>query len=144
MAISKQISHEGIINSIDNNHIVVEILQSTACQGCQIASHCNASLPRPGHESKRKCIDVYADGSSFNVGQQVTVFATWQVARRALILAFVVPLAILMVSTVALLGLGASEPVAALTAIALLTPYYIILWILRHRIAMSVSFGIST
>lgn len=133
------IRHEGTIVSIAGSHIKVKILQSSACAGCKIASHCTAS------ESKEKIVDVYDDGGhTFNVGDAVMVCTTGKMAGKALLLGFGLPLLLMLAVLGATLALDVDEGMAALSAIGILLPYYLVVWLMRHRIANTIAFYIET
>ena len=53
------IKHRGIVEKIDGSHIVVRIVQTSACSACSAKGLCNAS------ESKEKQIDVYEVNPSY-------------------------------------------------------------------------------
>ena len=132
---SSKISHSGVIESIADGCVKVRILQTSACAGCKVAAHCNAS------ESKVKMVDVAcADGTGYHKGQQVVVSTSLGVANRALILGFGLPLLLPVSVLVGVLFLTSREGVAALSAIGVLIPYYIILWFLRDSVSRRVSF----
>ena len=131
------IRHDGVVEQIDGGHIVVRILQTSACAGCKVASHCNAS------EAKVKTVDVYqAPPATLKVGDSVVVSTSGRTAGKALLLGFGLPLVLLLVVLAVMLGLGFGEGTAALCALAVLVPYYIIIWLCRNRIARSVAFHI--
>ena len=133
------IRHEGTIESIAGRHIRVRILQSSACAGCKIASRCTAS------ESKEKIVDVYDNGErTFSVGDTVTVCTTGKMAGKALLLGFGLPLLLMLAVLCILLALGVDEGLAALGAIGILLPYYLALWLMRRRIADTITFYIET
>ena len=131
-----KIKHTGIIDSTEENHIKVRIFQTSACASCKVASQCNAS------ESKEKLIDVFANGHNYKVGQEVTVTASRDVAKRALVLGFGLPFLILLVVLFAVYHLTGNEATAALSSVGALLPYYLIIWLMREKIARSVSFQI--
>ena len=88
---SNKISHLGTIKSIADGCIKVQIVQTSACAACKIAAHCNAS------ESKVKIVDVLCSNTTdYTIGQQVTVWASKDVANRALLLGFGVPFLLLV------------------------------------------------
>lgn len=95
-------------------------------------------------ESKEKTVDVYgvSDTSSYRIGQEVRVTASIQVARNAVLLAFVIPFAILL----AVLFIGsrfiADEALLALLSIACLIPYYIGLYLMRGKLRERFTFRI--
>ena len=134
----KEIRHEGIIESIGSDgHVRVCITQMAACAGCRVAAHCNAS------EQKVKMVDVYhCEQKGIAVGDKVMVTTSQAAAGRALLLGFGLPLLLLLVVLAALLATGMDEGTSALAALAVLAPYYLMLWLCRDRIAGDISFRI--
>ena len=134
---NQRITHSGVVDSVEDGCIHVRIVQTSACAACKVASYCNAA------ESKEKMIDVYCDSvAAYKTGQQVTVSTSGQVAARALLWAFGVPFVLLMVVLVLVLLLTGNEGWAALSALAALIPYYIILWLLRDKMREQLAFRI--
>ena len=134
---NNKISHSGIIHSITDGCIRVQIVQTSACAACKVASHCNAA------ESKIKIVDVMSNNTSgYKVGQEVTVWASKDVANRALMLGFGVPFLLLICVLMVALKLTGNEGVAALAAIASLVPYYVALWLMRDKIQQHISFNL--
>ena len=134
---NNKISHSGIIHSIEDGCIRVQIVQTSACAACKVASHCNAA------ESKIKIVDVMSNNTSgYKVGQEVTVWASKDVANRALMLGFGVPFLLLICVLMVALKLTGNEGVAALAAIASLVPYYVALWLMRDKIQQHISFNL--
>ena len=134
---SQKISHSGIIESMKDGCIKVRIVQTSACAACKVASHCNAA------ESKVKIVDVFCcDTAKYETGQEVTVWASKDVANRALLLGFGVPFLLLVCVLLIALRLTANEGLAALLALGSLVPYYFVLWCLRDRIQRGISFQI--
>ena len=134
---SNRISHSGIIQSITEGCIKVQIVQTSACAACKVASHCNAA------ESKVKIVDVMCNNTKgYKEGQQVTVWASKDVANRALLLGFGVPFLLLICVLMVALKLSASEGTAALVALGSLAPYYFALWLMRDKIQKHISFNL--
>ena len=134
---SQKICHSGIVESIDDGCVHVRIVQTSACAACKVAGYCNAA------ESKEKIIDVYCDSvAAYQVGQQVVVSTSGQVAVKALLWAFGVPFVLLMTVLVLVLLLTANEGLAALSALVALVPYYLVLWLLRNKMREQLAFRI--
>ena len=134
---NNKISHSGIIHSITDGCIRVQIVQTSACAACKVASHCNAA------ESKVKIVDVLSrDTSGYQVGQEVTVWASKDVANRALMLGFGVPFLLLICVLMIALKLIGNEGIAALVALGSLVPYYLALWVMKDRIQRQISFNL--
>lgn len=81
-----------------------------------------------------------ADTSRFHAGQEVTVWASGNVANKALMLGFVMPFLLLIGVLIAVLYLSGSEGLAALAALGSLVPYYLLLWWRRDSIRQQISF----
>ena len=137
---STTIRHQGIIDSIEGNHLRIRIQQTSACAACKIQNHCNAS------ESKEKIIDVYNESSARRhaKGQQVTVSVSGTVATQSLLLAFGLPLLLMLAVFFVASALGTNQGIAALLMLGALIPYYFIVWCFRHRIARHVIFRIES
>ena len=132
------ISHSGVVESVVGDCVKVRILQTSACASCKVASHCNAS------ESKEKIVDVFGDAAAkkLAVGQQVSVTTSGQVAAKALLWGFGLPFVLMVAVLVLVLWLTGSEGKAALSGLAALVPYYILLWLLRNRMRQQLAFSI--
>ncbi|MBR4191298.1 MAG: SoxR reducing system RseC family protein [Prevotella sp.] len=134
---SQKISHSGVVESILDGCVKVRIIQTSACAACKVASHCNAA------ESKVKIVDVFCCNSSdYSVGQDVTVWASKNVANRALLLGFGVPFLLLVCVLMIALRFVSEEGIAALIALGALVPYYFAIWLMRDRIQRHISFQI--
>ena len=121
--------HEGFVESVDGNMVRVRILQSSACSGCQAKSLCKVS------GSKEKLIDVEcSDAFRFAVAQKVYVVGTAGQGMKAVMLAFTVPLVLLLAVVIGSSALGFSDGVAAICALAVLVPYYVALFLMRGRL----------
>ena len=134
---SNKITHSGIVKSIADGCIKVQIVQTSACAACKVASHCNAS------ESKVKIVDVFTrDTNIYQIGQEVTVWASKDVANRALLFGFGAPFLLLICVLMIALKVFGDEGLAALAALASLVPYYLALWVMKDRIQRQISFNI--
>lgn len=115
----------------------VRILQTSACGECKVASRCNAS------EAKEKSVYVDVDdASAYAVGDSVTVVTDVSAGLRASLYAYLLPLAIMVAALVTVVLLTGSEGAAALTAIGVLLPYYMVLYFLRDNMGRKISFEI--
>ena len=134
---SSEISHSGVVERVSEGCVTVRILQSSACAACKVSSHCSAA------EMKEKLIDVHCmDSAAFQQGQEVTVTASRDVAFRALLFGFGLPLIVLLTVLVMMLSIMGNEAIAALSGLGALGLYYMLLWLMRNRISRSVSFQI--
>lgn len=134
---SNKIKHTGIVDEVEGNCVHVRILQSSACSGCKVAAHCNAS------ETKEKVIDVVtADARNYQRGDNVVVVADSAVGFKASLYGYLLPLLLMVVTLIALLAITKSEGIAALSAIGVLVPYYLMVYLLRNQIKNKLNFEI--
>ena len=61
------IKHRGIVEKVEGSHVVVRIVQTSACAACSAKGLCNAS------ESKEKQIDVFEADASYRIGEEVVL-----------------------------------------------------------------------
>lgn len=134
---SNKIKHNGVVDGVEEGYVRVRILQSSACSACKVAAHCNAS------ETKEKIIEVQvADADRYQRGDSVIVVADTAVGFRASLYGYLLPLILMVVSLVAVLKITQSEGYAAMSALGILIPYYIGLYLLRNKLRNKLSFSI--
>lgn len=132
------IKHNGIVQSIDGNHVHVLIVQAAACSGCKAKDLCSSS------ESKEKQIDVIDPlASRYQVGEEVVVCSALTAGKLAVRLAFGVPLAIILVWTFASIMLfHISELLSMGVLLLLLIAYFLVLHKIQHRFDKVLTFWI--
>ena len=131
------IKHRGIVEKVDGAHITVRIVQTSACAACSAKGLCNAS------ESKEKLIDVYEMNPFYQIGEEVVICGTTSMGMRAVLLAFGVPLLIVMIA----LGISmkmTDDNALFSSCIALLSviPYYIVIYASKEKLNRTFSFTI--
>ena len=132
---SNKIKHAGVVDGVEGECVRVRILQSSACSACKVAAHCNAS------ETKEKIIDVMdADASHYQKGDQVMVVADTAVGFRASLYGYFLPLILMVVTLVGVLAATHSEGLAAVSALGILMPYYVLLFLMRNKLRNRLSF----
>lgn len=134
---SNKIKHAGVVDGVEGECVRVRILQSSACSACKVAAHCNAS------ETKEKIIDVMdADASHYQKGDQVMVVADTAVGFRASLYGYLLPLILMVVTLVGVLAATHSEGLAAVSALGILIPYYVLLFLMRNKLRNRLSFAL--
>lgn len=131
------ISHSGVVESVEDGCVHVRIVQTSACAACKVAGYCNAA------EAKEKVVEVYTDSSAYQIGQTVTVCASRAVAANALLLGFGLPFVVLVTVLVVVLLLTGNELWSALAGLLALLPYYGALWLFRNQLRDKLSFWIA-
>ncbi len=133
------ITHVGVVEHVSMPRVSVRILQASACSSCGAARLCHSA------ESQEKVIEAWVtDGVAPEIGQTVRLEGTVGQGMLATVLAYVVPLALMMAVLFALTLNGVSEGVAALAAVGCLVPWYGLLWLLRGRLTRRLTFTVKT
>ncbi len=131
------IKHLGIVESIQGSHLSVRIVQTSACAACSAKGHCSSA------DSKDKVIDITdTAASSFRVGERVMVVGEMSMGMMAVMLAFIIPFVLLVVSLFLFMALIGNELYAALLSLIILVPYYFVLWLNKTRLKQKFSFTI--
>ena len=130
------IKHDGVVDSIEGNCIHVRIVQASACAACGAKSLCSAA------ESKEKIVDVYgADTTAYQVGQRVMVEGAASMGMKAVRLAFLFPLLLLVAAVALVMWLAdGNEALAALAALLVLTVYFLLLFVNKKKLAREFTF----
>ena len=120
------IKHRGIVEKVDGTHITVRIVQTSACAACSAKGLCNAS------ESKEKQIDVYEVNPSYQIGEEVVLCGTTSMGMRAVLLAFGVPLLIVMIALgVSMKMTDDNALFSSFIALLSVIPYYIVTFVVK-------------
>ena len=131
------IKHRGRVESVNGSHIVVRIIQTSACSACSIKGHCNAS------ESKEKLIDVYKANASYQVGEEVVLCGTTSMGMQAVLLAFGVPLLILLLALAISIHLTNDDAlISSLVGLLSIVPYYLVIYFCKDKLKKTFSFTI--
>ncbi|MEY8687539.1 SoxR reducing system RseC family protein [Bacteroides sp. AN502(2024)] len=131
------IKHLGIVENIQDSHLSVRIVQTSACAACSAKGHCSSS------DSKDKIIDITdTAAASYQVGERVMVVGEMSMGMMAVVLAFVLPFILLIFSLFLFMALMENELYAALFSLAVLMPYYFVLWLNKMRLKQKFSFTI--
>ena len=133
------IRHNAVVKDVDGQTVRVTIVQSSACSGCAARQMCNSA------EAKEKDIDVVTpDAAAYRVGQEVVLEGRLSDGRRAAIIAYGLPLLLLLPVLFFAIRLSGSETVGALWALGSVVLYYICLYLFfRKRLQSQFSFKLN-
>ena len=123
------VSHEGVITKITDDTLEIQITSMSACAACHAKSACNIS------DQAEKVLTVpRPEGREFHRFQKVNVVMGVGQGNKAAILAYLIPILILVGVLFACLGFGMGEGLSALISIVALIPYYLILYSRRDHL----------
>ncbi len=127
---SGRIYHIGSIASIEGSRLRVRISQEDACSSCGARKLC------PSAENRERLIDVVDDHpTDYVVGQEVAVYGETSMGRKAVWLAFGMPLLLTLVWIPAAVLLLQLPDVAAVGVLLLIYAiYFIVLHLMRDKL----------
>jgi len=132
---SERITHEGIIDHITPDTVFVRIISKSACAACHSKGMCSVS------EMTEKLVEIHNTGSHFTTGQEVNVILDQTLGNKAVVLGYLIPF-VIMIITLVVASSFLSELWAGLSAIAILLPYYLLLYVFKTKLSKSFSFRI--
>ena len=126
---SNIISHEGVVTKITDEELEIKILSQSACAACHAKSACGM-----GEQAEKILTVPRPKSKDFALMQRVNVRMAIGQGNKAAVLAYLIPIILLLAVLFVCLGLGISEDISALLSVVALIPYYIILYLLRDKL----------
>ena len=133
-AMGEEIRHTGIVLRVEGEKAQVEIVQTSACSACKAKSMCMSA------ESQQKIIDAVME-EPLQAGDRVEVVVRERLAWKAVLLAYILPFAV-MLAVIALLDLLTdwSEAITGTLSLCAIALYYIVLSGFKNRLQREFSF----
>jgi len=135
---NKQIDHVGKVVAAADGEVAVLIERGTACSHCESKKAC--LIMGTSEQTIRVKDKNYRD---YSVGEQVKVSMNTSLGMKAIVLAYILPLLILMLSLAVGFNYFSSELLQIAVALIPTVLYYIILYLLRRRIEQRFKFMVS-
>ncbi|MBR2771190.1 MAG: SoxR reducing system RseC family protein [Bacteroidales bacterium] len=126
---SNIISHEGVVTKITDEELEIKILSQSACAACHAKSACGM-----GEQAEKILTVPRPKSKDFALMQRVNVRMAIGQGNKAAVLAYLIPIILLLTVLFVCLGLGLSEGISALLSVVALIPYYIILYLRRDKL----------
>ena len=131
------ICREGIIRAINGDDISVEIIVSSACSGCHAKSICIPS------DRRKEVITVKnTRHEDYRVGETVDLLLETSAGNKAVILAYVLPLIVLLVLLFGCYALTGKELLSVGVGVLGVVVYYLILKSAGKSVEKGMEFGI--
>ena len=131
------ISHEGIVTKITDDELEIKILAQSACAACHAKSACGM-----GEQAEKILTVPRPKDRDFALNQKVNVRMAIGQGNKAAVLAYLIPIVLLLAVLFVCLGLGMNEGLAALVSIIALVPYYIVLYLRRDKLKKKFDYSI--
>ncbi len=127
MALGEEtVTHTGTIRKIAGNKAEISVISKAGCISCSLNNACSVS------DMKEKMIEVdLSQVAQYNEGDNVVVEMKQSYGTWAVLLGYLFPFFVLFLGLIMFLHFGLNQGLSGILAIALLLPYYGILYLLR-------------
>ena len=131
------ICREGIVRSVEGDEITVEVIVSSACSGCHAKSICV-----PSDRRQERIVVQNTRNEQYEVGETVELLLETSAGNKAVILAYVLPLIVLLVLLFGCYALTHKELLSVGVGVLGVVLYYLILKSVSKKVEQGITFGI--
>ncbi len=127
MAIGDEtVTHPGVVRKIEGKKAEISVISKASCVSCSLNNVCSVS------DMKEKIIEVdVAELDGLAEGEPVVVEMKQSYGTWAVLLGYFFPFLVLFLGLMLFLHWGLDQGLAGILAIALLIPYYGLLYLMR-------------
>jgi sigma-E factor negative regulatory protein RseC len=122
-----EIKHKGVVSGMSHDTLYVSIINEAACVSCHARSVCSAT------DFREKEIEITSFHKIYHPGDIVTIVMRGSQGMNAVLYAYGIPFLILFLSLLLVFTLTGNEILSGLIALAMLVPYFGILWLFRDK-----------
>ncbi len=135
---TKDIRHEGIIISKEENKYIVNIQQRSACGGCAVKGACGMG------DVKDQQIEAYDfSNTEWQIGEKVNVCMQRSMGSKAVVIGYLIPIIILLGTLVPTILITNDEISGALAGVLGVGLYYSIIYFFRDKLNNSFKFTLA-
>lgn len=117
--------------TVTDTEITLEVCRAEACGACRARSACGGSSERT--------MTLANDGQGYSVGEQVTLVMERSMGLKAVIIAYLVPVFLMIGALLALRSVGLSELVSGGVTLLVLVVYMLMIRVFRGFISREIS-----
>ncbi len=115
------IKHVGYVSKISDNYVEISLEGNLNCSACNAKAACGVS------DTDKKIVEIYNNTQKVSIDERVTVVMQNSLGLKAVFFGYVFPF-ILLFSVLIIASLFVKEWLAGLLALAVLVPYYLLLY----------------
>ena len=131
------ICREGIVRSVEGDEITVEVIVSSACSGCHAKSICI-----PSDRRQERITVKNTRNEQYEVGETVELLLETSAGNKAVVLAYVLPLIVLLMLLFGCYALTHKDLLSVGVGVLGVVLYYLILKSAGKSIEKGITFGI--
>lgn len=136
MSATTTIQHKGFVESVSKEGIRVKFTSLSACADCHAKGICSAS------DMKDKEVLIRNNADNYKAGEAVDIIMSLGQGSQAVLIGYVYPFLLFLLSLLILSASGLTEVQAGLISIVILVPYYAGIYIFRKKINQKFNFSI--
>ena len=125
---SGTIRQSATVIRVDATQIEVEVCRPEACAACKAKSVCSEE----GGQGKR--MTLANDGQGYQLGEQITLVMRRSAGLKAVVIAYLVPVILVVAALLVFQTVQIKETVAAISTLVLLGLYFLVIRLLRGRL----------
>lgn len=125
---SGTIRQSATVIRVDATQIEVEVCRPEACAACKAKSVCSEG----GGQGKR--MTLANDGQGYQLGEQITLVMRRSAGLKAVVIAYLVPVILVVAALLVFQTVQIKETVAAISTLVLLGLYFLVIRLLRGRL----------
>lgn len=125
---SGTIRQSATVIRVDATQIEVEVCRPEACAACKAKSVCSEG----GGQGKR--MTLANDGQGYQLGEQITLVMRRSAGLKAVVIAYLVPVILVVTALLVFQTIHMQETVAAISTLVLLGLYFLVIRLLRGRL----------
>lgn len=122
----KTVSHKGVVQKVNEDHVEIKIISESACAKCHVKSFCSAS------DMSEKIVEAITK-EVLEKGDKVEIVMEEKLGWIAVFFTFLFPFLILISTLIGILTITKDELIAGISSFLILVPYYLVLYFLRDR-----------
>ncbi|MFA6402182.1 MAG: SoxR reducing system RseC family protein [Salinivirgaceae bacterium] len=132
------ISHQGLVESVNNGIVKVTITSVSACASCHAQGACSAS------DIQNKVVEATDYKKKVKPGDWVTVVTKESMGLKAVFFAYILPFILVLLSLIIGHIYSINESASGLISLSILIPYYSILYLFKNILKKSFIFEIES
>ncbi|MBR5254760.1 MAG: SoxR reducing system RseC family protein [Bacteroidales bacterium] len=132
------VEQKGVVIKKQQDKIIVKIEQKSTCSSCRARGACT-SLDKKDKEIEIKTQDT----QNYNIGDEVIITITTKLGMKAVLIAFVLPLILLVIALFLSIKLfSLAQSISALVSLLVVAAYYFFLYKQNHLLSKEFNFSI--
>lgn len=129
MTDNRTVTHDGVVVEAKDRNVKVRIIAKSACADCHAKGVCTAA------DMDEKIIDAISPvDTRLHKGDTVRLVMEERLGWLAIFYGFFLPFLLMVTVLIVVSALGGSEAESALMGLGSLAPYYLLLYVFRHKV----------